>query len=83
MNKIDTRGLLFRIFIPAIVLSLSYLVMGHFCNMPHILLFCILGTVTLMPIELGMILFAGKKNNLYLLWCFQCAAWAGNRRIIF
>ena len=31
--------------------------------MPHILLFCILGTFTLVPIELGIILSAGKKEN--------------------
>lgn len=62
MNKIDTKGLLVRIFIPTIVLCLSYLVLGYFCNMPYILLFCILGTVTLFPIELGMILWASKKE---------------------
>ncbi len=62
MNKIDTKGLLVRIFIPTIVLSSSYLILGHLCNMPHILLFCILGTVTLFPIELGMILCASKKE---------------------
>ena len=62
MNKIDTKGLLIRIFIPTIVLCLSYLILGHFCNMPYILLFCILGTVTLFPIELGMILHASKKE---------------------
>ena len=62
MNKIDTKGLLIRIFIPTIVLCLSYLILGHFCNMPYILLFCILGTFTLFPIELGMILCASKKE---------------------
>lgn len=62
MNKIDTKGLLLRIFVPTTVLSLSYLILGHFCNMPYILLFCILGTVILVPIELGMILLASKKE---------------------
>ena len=62
MNKIDTKGLLLKIFIPTIVLCLSYLVLGHLCNMPYILLFCILGTFTLFPIELGMILYASKKE---------------------
>lgn len=62
MNKIDTKGLLIRIFIPTIVLCLSYLILGHFCNMPYILLFCIWGTFTLFPIELGMILCASKKE---------------------
>ena len=47
MNKIDTKELLLRIFIPTIVLCLSYLVLGHFCNIPYILLFCVLGTFTL------------------------------------
>lgn len=63
MNKIDTKGLLLRIFAPATVLSLSYLLLGHFCNIPHILLFCILGTVILVPMELGIILSASKKEN--------------------
>lgn len=62
MNKIDTKGLLLRIFVPTTVLSLSYLILGHFCNMPHILLFCILGTVILVPMELGMIISASKKE---------------------
>ena len=62
MNKIDTKGLLLRIFAPAAVLSLSYLLLGHFCNIPYILLFCILGTFTLVPMELGVILSASKKE---------------------
>ena len=36
--------------------------MGHFCNIPYILLFCILGTVILVPMELGMIMSASKKE---------------------
>lgn len=62
MNKIDTKGLLLRIFAPTTVLSLSYLLLGHFCNIPHILLFCILGTFTLVPMELGVIMSASKKE---------------------
>ena len=62
MNKIGTKGLLLKIFTPATVLSLSYLILGHFCNIPHILLFCILGTFTLAPIELGIILKASKSE---------------------
>jgi len=61
MNKIDTKGLLLRIFIPTTTLSLSYLILGYFCSIPHILLFCILGTFTL-PIELGIILKASKRE---------------------
>ena len=63
MNTINTKKLLLYIFIPTAVLSLSYLILGHYCSMPHILLFCILGTFTLVPIELGIILSAGKKEN--------------------
>ena len=62
MKKIDTKGLLLRIFVPTIALSLSYLILGHFCSIPHILLFCILGTLILAPIELGTILKASKDE---------------------
>lgn len=62
MNKIATKGLIVRIFIPTAVLSLSYLLLGNFCNIPHILLFCILGTVILLPIESGIILSASKRE---------------------
>jgi len=50
MYKIDTKVLLLKIFAPAVVFSLSYLVLGLFCSIPHILLFCILGTVILLPL---------------------------------
>lgn len=63
MNQIDTKGLIVRIFAPTTVFSLSYLLLGHFCNIPHLLLFCILGTVILVPMELGMILSASKREN--------------------
>ncbi len=62
MNTIDTKGLFIRIFIPTFALSLAYLLFGHFCKMPFILLFCILGTVILVPIELGIILSSSKKE---------------------
>jgi len=62
MSRIDTKGLLLRIFMPTIILSLSYLLLGYFCNIPHILLLCILGTFILVPIELGVILSASKKE---------------------
>lgn len=62
MNKIEIKGLLFRIFLPTTVLSFSYLLLGHFCRIPHILLFCILGTFFLVPIELGFILKASKRE---------------------
>ena len=63
MEKIDAKGLILRIYAPTIVLSLSYLLLGQFCNIPHILLFCILGTVILAPMELAVILSASKREN--------------------
>ena len=62
MNRINTKSLLFKIFIQTTILTLSYLLLGHFCNIPHILLFCILATVILVPAELAMILSASKKE---------------------
>lgn len=62
INKIDTKGLLIRIFIPTSVLSLTYLLLGYYCKLPHILLFCILGTIILVPIELWIILSVNKKE---------------------
>lgn len=61
-EQISIKKLLLYIVTPTAVLSLCYLILGHFCSMPYILLFCLLGTVTLVPIELGIILFAGKKE---------------------
>ncbi len=78
MNQIKTKGLLLRIFIPTIVLSLCYILLGHLCNIPHILLFCILGTVILVPMELGMILSASKKE--YGTYSFK-SAFAGQEKI--
>ena len=63
MNQISTKRLLLYILIPTAVLSLSYLILGHFGSIPHLLLFCILGTFTLVPIELGIILSASKKEG--------------------
>ena len=62
MKEIDTKGLLLRICTPTIVLSSCYLLAGHFCRMPYILLFCLLGTLILVPIELGIILSGSKKE---------------------
>ena len=62
MNQITIKKALLYILTPTAVLSLSYLILGHFCQIPHLLLFCLLGTVTLVPIELGSILFASKKE---------------------
>lgn len=63
MNRIDTKGLILRIFTPTTAFSLSYLLLGNFCNMPHILLFCISGTIILVPMELAIILSASKREN--------------------
>ncbi len=62
MYKIDTKGLLLKIFAPAVALSFSYFALGLFCGIPHILLFCILGTLILVPAELAMILKASKRE---------------------
>lgn len=62
MYTIHPKGLLLRIFIPTSLLSLAYLLLGQFHKIPHLLLFCILGTVVLIPIELGIILSASKKE---------------------
>lgn len=62
MRKIDSKGLLLRVFVPTLALSLAYFVLGHFCKIPHLLLLCILGTAILIPIELGVILSTSKKE---------------------
>lgn len=62
MNKIGAKGLILRVFAPTIILSASYLVLGHFSTIPHILMFCILGTFLLVPVELGTILKASKRE---------------------
>lgn len=62
MNKIGAKGLILRVFAPTIILSASYLVLGHFSTIPHILLFCILGTFLLVPVELVTILKASKRE---------------------
>ena len=62
MNQLTIKKVLLYIFTPTAVLSLGYLISGHFAGMPHLLLFCLLGTVTLVPIELGFILSASKKE---------------------
>lgn len=63
MYSINTKTLLFKVLIPTSLLSLTYLVLGClFQKIPYLLLFCILGTVILVPVELGMILSASKKE---------------------
>ena len=59
---INTRELLLKIFLTTSVFSGTYLLLGYSCNIPNLLLFCILGTIILVPIELGMILFSSKKD---------------------
>ena len=62
MNPVSTKRLLLNILLPTTAVSLSYLILGHFCPLPHLLLFCSLGTVTLVPIELVIIFSASKKE---------------------
>lgn len=62
MNKLSIKSLLLKIFIPTTIVTISYLVLGYLCNIPHLLLFCILATIILMPMEIAMILSASKKE---------------------
>lgn len=62
-NTINTKQLLMMVFIPTIVFSSLYLLFGQFCHIPHLLLFCVLGTVVLVPMEIGTILYANKKET--------------------
>ncbi len=71
MNQITTKGLLLKIFIPTTITSLIYLLLGHFCNIPHLLLFCILATIFPMPLEIAMMLSASKKE--YGTYSLKCA----------
>lgn len=63
MKTINKTELLISIFIPTLVLSVVYFVLGHFIKIPNLLLFCIIGTFTMFPIELGIILKASKKET--------------------
>ena len=58
MNKIDTKGILIKIFLPTTVLSFSYLILGHFWlpfnNILRILVFAPVAYV------------AYKKKNIYI-----------------
>lgn len=59
----STKRLLIEIYIPTIILSVAYVLLGQFIKIPHLLLFCILATITLVPIELGFMLSASKKES--------------------
>lgn len=63
MKTINTTKLLFLIFTPTFVLSVMYFVLAHFIKIPNLLLFCIIATFTMFPIELGIILNASKKET--------------------
>lgn len=78
MYTIHIKGLLVRIFIPTTVLTIVYLLIGSFSKIPHLLLFCILGTVILVPIELGIILCASKKE--YAEYSFK-SAFVGQKKL--
>lgn len=62
VKKINTIELLLKIFVTTSIFSSAYLLLGYYCNIPHLLLFCILGTIILVPTELGIILFSSKKE---------------------
>lgn len=51
-----------KIFVTTSIFSSAYLLLGHYCNIPQLLLFCILGTIILVPMELGIIVFSSKKE---------------------
>lgn len=57
MKTINKTELLLLIFTPTFVLSVLYFVLGYFTKIPNLLLFCIIGTFTMVPIELGVILY--------------------------
>lgn len=63
MKTINTTKLLLLIFTPTFVLSVMYFVLAHFIKIPNLLLFCIIATFTMVPIELGIILNASKKET--------------------
>ena len=56
--------MLFQVFLPTVVFSSLYLVIGWFClSIPHILLFCLIALFTMVPIELGFILHDSRKEQ--------------------
>lgn len=63
MKTINTTKLLLLIFTSTFVLSVMYFVLAHFIKIPNLLLFCIIATFTMFPIELGIILNASKKET--------------------
>ena len=63
MKTISKTGLLLMIFMPTFVLCAVYFMLGHFIKMPNLLLFCIIATFTMVPIELGIILNASKRET--------------------
>ncbi|MED9903646.1 MAG: CPBP family intramembrane glutamic endopeptidase [Lachnospiraceae bacterium] len=63
MKTINKTGLLLSVFAPTFVLSVVYFVLGHFIKMPNLLLFCLIATFTMVPIELGIILNTSKKQT--------------------
>ncbi len=79
MNQITTKELLIKIFTPTLLLSIAYLLLGNFGKLPHILLFCILATIILVPVELGMIMSASKKE--YGTWSLK-SAFAGQEKML-
>lgn len=63
MKTINQKKLLLLVLLPTVVLNAVYFVLGHLIKIPGLLLFCITATFTLLPIELGIILNASKKET--------------------
>ncbi|MEM5770130.1 MAG: hypothetical protein AAGU32_17850, partial [Bacillota bacterium] len=65
-NKKDNSSLInvvFLIFVPTILLTVSYALLGHVQQtIPSLLLFYTLATVILFPIELAIVFYASKSN---------------------
>ena len=62
MRQIGLKELLGKVFVPTTCLSASCLLVGYFTKIPHLLLFCILATIILVPMELTVILRVSKKE---------------------
>ena len=63
VKKLNTATLLLYIFVPTLLLSGVYLLAGNLFQLPNLLLFCMIGTFTLVPIELGIVCKASKEET--------------------
>ena len=72
--------LLCLVFAPTVLLLLLYVAWGLAgCGVPSLLLFCLLALALLLPLELSIVLRAGKREQGYYslksAWC----AWGGQK----